>query len=150
MSSISHDPSSPEPSDTVTISANVYDTTGVDYVTLQYKIDSGSWTNVSMTSSDDTYSGDIPAQADGTLVTYRLVAYDTLGNEAISGEFSYTVSEPTTTATNTIITTTTTPTTTTTESGINPLGGDTMILVLGGVGVLVLIVVIVIAMKKRN
>ena len=74
MSSINHDPASPTPTDIVTVSANVYDTTGVDYVTLQYKINSGDWVNVSMTGASDAYSGDIPAQVDGTTVTYRLVA----------------------------------------------------------------------------
>lgn len=154
IASIVHNPDSPTPSDTVTVSANVYDATGVDYVTLQYKIDSGSWVNVSMTGVGDAYSANIPSQVDGTTVTYRLVAMDTLGNEAISSENSYIVAEPTTTSTTATDTTTTgIPTTTTTTGGgigPGPLDNQTMMLVLGGVGALVLVIVIVVAMRKRN
>lgn len=153
MSSISHDPVNPAPTDTVTVSANVYDVTGVDYVTLQYKVDSGAWTNVSMTGVAASYSGDIPAKTDGTTVTYQLVAMDTLGNEAVSGEFFYIVAEPTTTTTTPTDTTTTdVPTTTTTGGGTGPgtIDGQTMMLLLGGVGALILVIVIVVAMKKRN
>jgi len=152
IASIVHDPDSPEPTDTVTISANVYDATAVDYVTLQYKIDSGDWVNVSMTGAGDAYSADIPAQVDGTTVTYRLVAMDTLGNEAISSENFYTVAEPATTSTTPTDTTTsdTVPTTTTGGGDPGPLDDQTMMLMLGGVGALVLVIVIVVAMKKRN
>ena len=153
MSSISHDPASPTPTDIVTVSANVYDTTGVDYVTLQYKINSGDWVNVSMTGASDAYSGDIPAQVDGTTVTYRLVAMDTLGNEAVSGEFSYDVEDAPITTTPTSTTTTGVPTSSTTTGGTGgpgPLDNQTMMLILGGVGAVILIVVIAVAMRKRS
>ncbi len=148
LASIGHDPSSPTPSDTVTVSVNVYDTTGVDHVTLQYKIGSGTWTNVSMSASGDTYSGDIPSQVDSTLVTYRIVAYDTLGYETISSEFSYTVTQPTTTTTTATTTTTTTTTSTGTTTG--QTDPQTMLLMLGGVGGIILIVVILVVVRRRS
>ncbi|MGY5873787.1 MAG: hypothetical protein RTV72_16180, partial [Candidatus Thorarchaeota archaeon] len=149
MGSITNDPINPTPTDTVTVSANVYDlASGVDNVTLQYKIGSGDWVNVSMTGVGDSYSGDIPAQTLGTTVTYRLVAVDTLGNEAISGERFYTVAEATTPTTSD--TSTTGTASTSTGTGPGPLDDQTMILMLGGVGALVLVVIIVVVMKKRD
>lgn len=150
MSLIAHDPASPSPTDTVTVSADIQDPSGVDYSTLQYKIGSGDWTNVSMTPSGDIYSGDIPAQVDGTSISYRIVAVDDLGNEAVSGEFSYTVAEPTTTTSSTDTSTTGTTTTTTSGSGAVPLDDQTMMLILGGVGGLVLLVVIVVIRKRKQ
>ncbi|MBN2229103.1 MAG: hypothetical protein JW779_05875 [Candidatus Thorarchaeota archaeon] len=144
MSLISHDPENPTPSEAVTVSATVIDTTGIDYVILQYRIGTGTWNNITMTCVSDTYSGLISAQVDGTTVTYRLVAMDTLGNEAISGEFSYTVEEPAVTTTTTITTTTTTTT------GTEPPSGDNTMILLAGVGGLALIVVVLVVVRRRS
>ena len=141
ITSVSHDPLIPTATDVVTVSANVEDISGVSYTTLQYKIGSGDWTNVTMTSSGDTWSGDIPSQTDSTLVTYRIVAADDIGNEAISGEFTYTVGETPTT--------TTTTTTTTTGTSPPPLDDGTMMLLIGGFGV-VLLVIVIVGIRRRK
>ncbi|MFW9958016.1 MAG: hypothetical protein ACFFCT_08095 [Candidatus Odinarchaeota archaeon] len=145
MSMIAHDPENPAPTDTVTISATVIDPSGIDYVTLQYKIGSGAWVNVTMTASGDTWSCTIPVQADGTSVTYRLVAMDDLGNLAISGEYSYTVVEPAVTTTTITTTTTTTP-----GGGPGSIFNEAMIPIIAGAGGLLIIVVILVALRKRN
>lgn len=150
ISLVSHDPTNPTPTSVVTVSANIQDIqSGVASAVLQYKIDSGDWTNITMTSVGDVYSAEIPAQVDGTTVTYRIVAVDTIGNERISGEVTYTVAEAITT------TTTTTPTettSTTTGTGTSPglLSGQTLLLVIGGIGALVVVVVILGMVRKRS
>lgn len=87
-----------------------------------------------MTPSGNTGSSVIPDQADGTSVAYRIVAYDLLGNEAVSGEFSYSVSDMTTTST-------ATETTTSTSGSVEPWDMN-MFVIIGGLGGHVLLVVI--------
>jgi hypothetical protein len=139
MSLITHNPESPTPSDIVTVSATIIDPSGISYVTLQYKIGSGVWSNVTMTAAGNTWSGAVPVQADGTSVTYRLVAMDTLGNEAISGEFSYTV-------VGSVVTTTTT----TTSGETSPIFNELMIPIIAIVAGLLFVVVILVAIRKRG
>ena len=145
---IAHAPTSPTPTDTVTVSSDILDVSGVGSAVLQYRIESGAWNNVTMTNVGDTYSGTIPAQADGTTVTYRIVAYDGIGNEAVSVENFYTVAEEVTTPT-----TTTTPPPTTTTPGPTPPGpgpiNEEMMMIYGAFGALVLIVVLL-AIKRRK
>jgi hypothetical protein len=143
---VAHNPTSPTPSDSVTVSSDILDISGVGSAVLQYSVDSGAWTNVTMTNIGDTWSGTIPAQADGASVTYRIVAYDGIGNEAIGPENSYTVAEAVTTTTTTVPPTTTT--TGPTPPGPGPINEE-MIMVYGGFGALVLIVVIL-AVKRRK
>jgi len=143
LSSISHEPFSPTSLNPVTVTVNIQDPSGVDYAVLQYKIDSGDWNNVSMSSDGDIYSADIPAQAEGTVVTYRIVAVDTLGNEVVSDDFSYTIGDGSTT---TIPETTTTST----SGGSGPLDSQTMMMLLAVVGGIILIVVIIAATRRRN
>jgi hypothetical protein len=139
ITSVARDPIGPTSSDSVTVSCDIQDITGVSSATLQYRVDSGSWTNVTMTQSGNTWSGTIPAQADGASVIYRIVAYDGVGNEAVSGENSFSVSDTATT---------TEPTTTPTGPGPGPVEGS-ILFVYGGFGVLVLVVVIL-AVKRRK
>jgi hypothetical protein len=139
---IAHDPASPSPTDTVTVSATVVDPSGIDFVTLQYKIGTGAWVNVTMSADGNAWSGTIPAQADEVGVTYRIVAMDGLGNEAISGEFSYTVMEA--------VVTTTTTTTTTTSTGTGTNLGDSMFLIIAAIGGLLVVVIILVALRKRS
>ena len=72
--------------DAVTVTANIQDLSGVSEVILQYKIGSEDWSNVTMTLSGDIWSGVIPAHDLGVSVTYRIVAVDIAGNEAISDD----------------------------------------------------------------
>jgi hypothetical protein len=148
ISAIAHDPSSPAPDDVVTISATILDSSGVSTATLQYRIEAGAWQNVTMSVVTSTYSGDIPAQVDGTTVYYRIVSTDTLGNEAVSSEFSYTVHEVTTTTTTTTTSTTSTTTTTTTTTTELPLPMEQLVLVAGG-GIAI-VVILMLVMKRRK
>ncbi len=140
---IFHLPEDPTPESAVTIRANIQDPSGVEYATLQYRINSGDWTNVTMEPDGTIWSGVIPKQADGTIVDYRIVTSDSLGNVIVSGMFSYLVRAPTTT------TTTTGPTTT--ETGFTPgITGENLLLVTIGIGVLVVIVVVLAIARKRS
>lgn len=146
ITSVSEPPSSPTTSDSVTVTATVQDASGVNAVTLQYKIDDGTWNNVSMSAIGNTYTGVIPAQAGGSLVTYRIVATDTVGNEAISVERNYTVASDTTTPT-------TEPTTPTEPPPPPPPPGldDTMVMmVMGGLFGLVFIFIGVNVVRRRR
>jgi len=79
------------PNQTVTISVNVTDASGVQNVTLWYTINGGGWTPANMTSeSGDTYTGEIPGQPAGTSIQYKIIAYDNAGNVAVQEyELSY-------------------------------------------------------------
>ncbi|MFW9922224.1 MAG: hypothetical protein ACFFDW_02935, partial [Candidatus Thorarchaeota archaeon] len=54
----------------------VSDPSGIDLVTLFYRIDSGSWVEVTMSLSGGNYTGEIPAVSAPALVEYYIVAYD--------------------------------------------------------------------------
>ncbi|MFW9795458.1 MAG: hypothetical protein ACFFE2_00360 [Candidatus Thorarchaeota archaeon] len=147
-----HDPASPASTDAVTVSADIQDVSGVASAVLQYKVDGGAWNNVTMTSVGTTYSATIPSQADGVTVTYRIVAYDTVGNEAVSGEFSYNVEDVATTTIPTGPTTTETPTSPTEPTGPpGPGPGDqeTLLMVYGAFGALVVIVLALAARRRK-
>jgi hypothetical protein len=51
---VAHDPTSPGSSDSVTVSADIQDISGVTSAVLRYKVDMGAWTNVTMTSAVTT------------------------------------------------------------------------------------------------
>jgi hypothetical protein len=76
ITGLAHLPAAPEAIDVVTVSADVTDDNALVSVTLYYAVDGGAETSVAMTNVGDTYSGDIPAQADQSDVTYRVVAED--------------------------------------------------------------------------
>ncbi|MFW9817500.1 MAG: hypothetical protein ACFFEW_16380 [Candidatus Thorarchaeota archaeon] len=138
---VSHAPLIPGPFDDVTVSTQIFDISGISSAVLQYRVDDSPWNNIPMTSVGDTYSGTIPPQVDGAMVTYRVVAQDGLGNEAISVENFYIVGEDVTT-----------PTTTTTGGPTPPGPGpisEEMLMIYGSFGALVLIVVIL-AVKRRK
>ncbi|MBN2230711.1 MAG: VCBS repeat-containing protein [Candidatus Thorarchaeota archaeon] len=89
---LSQIPSSPTSDDPVTISAELWDQTGVSKVILSYSVDDGPWINVTMTLATTTYTADIPSQAEDASVQYKVYANDTLDNWRISGIQSYIVS----------------------------------------------------------
>jgi hypothetical protein len=67
---------------TVTIVANITDIggSGVANATLSYTIDNSTWTNTTMTSSGNTFTGTIPGKLNGTRVWYKIKAFDVAGN----------------------------------------------------------------------
>ena len=98
ISNITGSPMNPTSSDAVTVSADFTDADGIASATLRWGTTSGSLTNtVSMSNtSGDTYSGTIPAQADGTTVYYTVEATDSNASPetTVSSENSYNVIDP--------------------------------------------------------
>ncbi len=96
-------PSSVLSSSTVSVSADVTDSDGtVSLVELHWGTATGVLTNMITMSnggSGDTYTTltDIPTQADGATVYYKVYAEDDLGDDSSSPEFDYTVIDPATT-----------------------------------------------------
>ncbi len=71
----------------VTIRVSVTDLgTGLNNVTLWYRIDNGTtWTPLNMTEiSANTYQVTIPGYENCTWITYKIIAYDNAGNEAVN------------------------------------------------------------------
>jgi hypothetical protein len=95
VSSVVHSPSSPESDEIVDVAAIVIDSS-LDVVTLHYRVDEGSWTNLAMSSiADDSYNESIPGQSEDSVVEYYITAEDTFGKTttALNGSdyFSYVV-----------------------------------------------------------
>jgi len=77
------EPLEPSGGQNVTISVNVTDKeSGVHNVTLSYSINEGAnWTDVLMINlTGDTYVGEIPGLPNGSVVLYKITAYDNAGN----------------------------------------------------------------------
>ncbi|MHA1958744.1 MAG: hypothetical protein ACW99U_00780, partial [Candidatus Thorarchaeota archaeon] len=150
ISTVSIDISSPTSSDSVTVTATVTDDVGVANATLYYQVDGGEWISVLMTADVDQYSATIPPQADGSVVTYYVRAYDTSGNHVDSAQQQYTVTDEvtTTTTTTTIPGTTTTTTPGTTEPP--PTGGPLSTSVIVGFVGMLLLVVILAGLRRRR
>jgi hypothetical protein len=93
ISNVARNPQQPQPSDTVTVTANVTDPdSGVKTTTLRYSKDGGTtWSDVAMTvGTGSIYTGTIPAQPDGTAVQYKIKAEDNAGFSGESAVASYT------------------------------------------------------------
>ena len=153
ITSLGVNPTTPTSSDSVIITATIQDTSDVASATLQYRVGTGSWTNVSMSSSGTTYTGVIPPHDADTTVTYRIVATDTIGNEAISIENSYTVAsdEPTTTTTVPTEPTTTEPTSPPPTTGPPPpLPQETMTIMMMGMFAVALVALAALAGRRKR
>jgi len=85
ISNLSQEPTLPGPGENVTISVDVTDEqSGVRNVTISYRTNSGSWTNVSMSRlTGDAWEGKNPGFPDGTEVQYKIIAYDNAENPAV-------------------------------------------------------------------
>ncbi|WP_299834387.1 choice-of-anchor J domain-containing protein [uncultured Tenacibaculum sp.] len=98
ITNISNTPTNPSSSDAVTVSADLTDADGISTATLRWGTTSGSLTNnISMSNtSGNTYSGTIPAQADGTTVYYTIEAVDSNASPetTTSSENNYGVIDP--------------------------------------------------------
>ncbi|MDF1538490.1 MAG: S8 family serine peptidase [Candidatus Thorarchaeota archaeon] len=108
-------PSIPDNSSDVIVTVTVDDPSGVDTVILKY-YNGTHWNNLTMLGTGPSYSATIPMLPNGTIVTYRIYANDTLGNSSVSPDYQYTVQESGTSTTSTSTTTTNTSTTNTTSS----------------------------------
>ncbi|MFW9799604.1 MAG: S8 family serine peptidase, partial [Candidatus Thorarchaeota archaeon] len=143
IGSPTRDPTAPTPNDDVEISVGVNDQTGVDTVILEY-YNGTHWNNITMVWNGTHYVGDIPALPEGTSVTYRIHANDTLGFWSTSADYSYTSQTGGTT------TTTTTTTTTGTTTPTIPEFPDYLMLALMLGAILVLIVIGVAVSRRRG
>ncbi len=77
ISAISQTPEPANDTETITISCDVYDANGIQSVTLYYRINGGSWTDVSMTfTSGSTYEATIGSFAYDDEIEYYIVAVD--------------------------------------------------------------------------
>ncbi len=102
ITNVGHSPDPVEADDVdVTVSCDVIDPgSGVNTVTLWYRLDGGTWTLLVMThTTGDQYQVDIPAQSFGTFVEYYIVATDNAANSATEDNggsyYSYTVTDAT-------------------------------------------------------
>ncbi len=151
--SIEQLPQAPTSEDDVTVIANITDDIGVvDTVLLNYSVDSGtSWNIIIMQKGQNgNYSGDIPAQSNGTTVQYYILANDSVGN---SQEFmdsglyyQYVVYDPSTSTSNT------TPPPTLTDTSQPTPEGDLLlvILVMGGISGSLAIVVLLVLRSRTT
>jgi predicted secreted protein len=112
ISTPSISPSSPGPSDQVTVTATVTaGSSGVLNVTLVYSTDNWTHTNTTVlavyNATSQQATAHIPAQYNGGHVEYYLVAFDGNGNKKVNNNngsyFSYTVTTQPSTTTNTWI-----------------------------------------------
>lgn len=85
ISGISFAPTVPSSSDDITVSATIVDDGSVASATIYYAlgINSTDWKTVAMTNDNgDDWSGDIPKQADGSLIKYYIEATDNENNKS--------------------------------------------------------------------
>jgi hypothetical protein len=127
----------------VTIGVVVTDDTAVATVILSYH-NGTAWNNVTMVHNGTHYEGTIPQLSAGTEVTYRIYAVDTLGNWAVSDDYTYIVQSSTGT------TTPTTPTETTTPSPHPPEEPDYLLLAMMLSAILAFIVIAMLLNRRRS
>ena len=127
----------------VTIGAAVTDDTAVATVILSY-YNGTAWNNVTMVYNGTHYEGTIPQLSAGTEVTFRIYAVDTLGNWAVSDDYTYIVQSSTGT------TTPTTSTGTTTPSPPPPDEPDYLLIAMMLSAILALIVIAVLLSRRRS
>lgn len=91
IKSVAVNPEAPTSFDNVTVTAKVEGLQAPTKVTLEYTTDAGAQT-VEMTGSNGTYTGVIPAQPDGTKVSYKVTVLNEAGYTAVA-EKDYTVGD---------------------------------------------------------
>ncbi|MHA2247461.1 MAG: ABC transporter substrate-binding protein [Candidatus Hodarchaeales archaeon] len=76
IANIYHTPVAPTPSDTVEVYADINDDSGIQSATIHYRINGGSWNNVSMGSTSSNYMATIGSFDLGSLIEYYISAID--------------------------------------------------------------------------
>ncbi|MFW9788834.1 MAG: zinc dependent phospholipase C family protein [Candidatus Thorarchaeota archaeon] len=155
---VSWDPPSPEDGETVTVSVNVTDPSGVNVVWLNYNNGTHDISLQMTPSGGDIYTGVISDVTSGSL-SFVIEAHDNSGNIAYRVSFTIDWTPPvittTTTTTTTTSTSTTTPTETTSTSPTEPSTTpppplpQNLMLILGIGGAVVILLIVVIFVKKR-
>ena len=93
VTDVGWDPPEPTEFDSVIVLATINDPSGVDTAILEYRTDT-TWTQVEMgILYGDVYYAEIPPQPALTVVYFRFIVNDTLGNTLISDEYNYTVAD---------------------------------------------------------
>jgi len=80
ISDVMRDPGTPTSTDNVTVSATIVDNTVVANAKVHFSVNWGSFQEVTMTATADTFSAVIPAQSDGSFVRYFISAVDNVGD----------------------------------------------------------------------
>jgi phosphatidylserine/phosphatidylglycerophosphate/cardiolipin synthase-like enzyme len=89
ISEVMHSPQNPLTSETVTISVNVTDDYALFSVLLNYSVD-GLWVPPqTMTYDGSNYSLILPAHAEGTKISYHIIANDDAQQISLSDSFSF-------------------------------------------------------------
>jgi hypothetical protein len=92
IANLAHTPANPLDTDLVTVTADVTDDGTLTVVNLVYTVDGGADNTVAMNiAARALYTADIPAQADGSVVAYRVEATDNDTETTVSAIQSYTV-----------------------------------------------------------
>jgi len=92
ISAFGREPSSVTTADAVTVSATITTTTStITMVVLQWTIAGIPQNNINMTKNGNVYTAEIPAQAVGSVVTYKVSAANNLGETFVTDAQNYTV-----------------------------------------------------------
>jgi len=84
---VSHSPEAPEADQDVTVTCTVIEpsgASGIDEVSLFYRVNGGNWQRITMTEENGNYRGVIDGQELGTTVEYYVEGADEAGNAAVS------------------------------------------------------------------
>ncbi len=82
ITNLALNPTAPANGQAVVVSAQITDGVSLVGAYVLYKVGAGSFTTVNMTAAGTTYSGTIPAQVTGTVVSYYVRAIDTADSVA--------------------------------------------------------------------
>ncbi len=74
-----HAPLIPSPNQPVTVTVQAEDPDGVSAMVLFHRVDTGGWSQVPMTLTNGTYSGEIPGRTAGQVVQFYVQGTDALG-----------------------------------------------------------------------
>lgn len=88
---VTQNPTTPDYTEDVTVTAEVSDPSGISSVTLIHNGNSITMTLVSGDAYTGTYSATIPTQPYGTTISYHIEAEDNSGNSISSDEYTYPV-----------------------------------------------------------
>ncbi|MHA1247630.1 MAG: Ig-like domain-containing protein [Candidatus Thorarchaeota archaeon] len=93
------DPTPPRAGTPVRVIVYIHDASSVERAVLHYSVAGGSWNEVDMSSTGDTYAAEIPAVEYGVEVSYYVTATDSVGHSFSKGTqsspYAYSPVDPT-------------------------------------------------------
>lgn len=94
ISNVNYSPNDPDENESVTVTATITDDVNVNSATLFYGFSSSSMNNsISMNSSGNQYTAQIPGQSAGQMVYFKVTAIDSQSNTSNSSTYNYQVNE---------------------------------------------------------